>query len=417
MSPEKASPGNNLPLPEENHTARSMNLLVADMRTFAENPSGKDGIEANFYVTALDKLETDPDFHGVVHEFVSSRPELQRNHVRYLLLRSFQKMAIRDHGSYPAGFTADTWSRVIERNLTDPDRRAELKSDLLTRHLNTNIPDRYKSLPPIIAWMRAHGRVGESVSILDIGSSVNHGLKKLAIMDVVHGEYFSNTVMVDPVDVARPWAEQTPNPTLTEKVTDLQNRPVGLSYGIGLDRDQMADPDSQEWARACLTPREFEDKSIESHDKLDVMNPSNVRFAKYNFLDDYASELLRSNHGEHEFFDVVTMFTVLNQLTDRERFRLLTIAQRYVKQTGLVVVQDFARVNPDSPYDMMFLDSDWNKNFSYRTIVIDRLGNNGYQEVWLYDGGRCRVAQAALGRIAAVGSAKPQNFRDFLLSS
>lgn len=394
-----------------------MELLVADMRTFAENPSGKDGIEADFYVSALDKLNTDPDFQGAVHEFIAARPELQRNHVRYLLLRCFQKMAIRDFKSYPSGFTAETWSDVINSNLTDPDRSAELRHDLLTRHLNTNIPDRYKSLPPIIAWMRAHGRLGDKVSMLDIGSSVNHGLKKLALMDIVHGEYFGDTVAVDPVDVDRPWVEQVHNPTLTDKVIGLQNRPIGLHYGIGLDRDPMSDADSQEWARACLTPREFEDRTIESHDKLDAMNPHNVRFVKYNFLDDYASELIRSNDREHEFFDVVTLFTVLNQLSDRERFRLLTIAQRYVKQTGLVVVQDFARLNPDSPYDIMFLDSDWNKNFSYRTIVIDKLGSDGYQEVWRYDGGRCRTVQAALGKIAAVGGTPQQNFRHFLLSS
>lgn len=387
-------------------------------RMSAQALNEKAPYSGSFFEAALNHLQTSPDFKNLIYNFLAARPELLPNHRLYLPLRCFQKQAMRDNSSYPKGFTAERWRTVISGYMADPGISHEIEWDLHNRHLQTNVSDRYKSLPPIVAWLRAHGRLRERVSILDIGCSVNAGLKKLALMDVISGEEFTPTQVHIPEDYDRPWLGSQADDELTEKASRLQNTPVNLGVSIGVDREDMSRKDNLEWARACLTPEEFVNGESESYDKLEIIRFPHVKFMKRDFLDNYEAQFLKSSPENHEFFDIVSLFTVLNQLSDRDRMRMLQVARRYVKPTGLVVIQDFARVDPDLPVEIQFLNNDWNKNFSYRTIVLDKLmTHDGYQEVWRYDGGRCARVQAGLGRIATADGSPGVNFYDFLRSA
>lgn len=394
-----------------------MERLAHDMRTQADTLTEEDGIEVAFYRAALERLDTDEDFRGLMLDFLRHRPELAPSHERYLPLRCFQKFAIRWNPQYHKGFDSKQWKNLIKDTLSDEHARAELEHDLFNRHLQTNVADRYKSVPPLIGWLRENQRVGERVSILDIGSSVNHGLKKLSLMDILPGELFSPTRAFLPADSVRPWKDFSESEELTDRINTLQNTPVGLSVGVGIDREDMSTPDNEEWARACLTPREHQDGTVDNHDKLDMIRPPNVRFVKRDLLNPDESRDLHGSPEDNPFFDVVTIFTVMNQLSPSDRYRLTSIARRHVKETGLLVIQDFARVNPDLDIEIDFLFQDWNRHFSYRTIVMDMQERGRYQEAMLFDGGRCKAFQPALGRFALGQSGRRDgiiSFAEFL---
>lgn len=384
----------------EPHEQDRLERLTEEMRRQVDTLPPEDAVEAAFYSTALAQLDINEDFRGLFLGFLKKRPGLAPSHERYLPLRCFQKFALRRYPHYHRGFDAGQWESLITDTLSDPETRSELEFDLLHRHLQTNVADRYKSIPPLVAWLRANNRIGDSVNILDIGSSVNHGLKKLSLMDIVTGEKFSQTEAMLPSDPLRPWKEFERSDSLTANVNRLQNQPVGMSVGVGIDREDMATPDNEEWARACLTPREHQDGTAESHDKLDIIRPANVRFVQRDLLDPADSRYLIDSPEDNGFFDIVTIFTVLNQLSPNDRYRMTSIARRYVKNSGLLVIQDFARVNPDLDIEIDFLFQDWNRHFSYRTIVMDMQEHGRYQEAMLFDGGRCKAVQPALGKLA-----------------
>jgi SAM-dependent methyltransferase len=399
--------------------------LRENMRVWSDNPSGRDQIEADFYKAALEHLAKDEVFGDVIREFVSVRPELNQNHLRYLPVRCFQKIATRLDRSYPTDFDVSRWDEVISSTLKDSELRTELEHDLHTRHLQTNVADRYKSIPPLAAMLREHGRVGRSMRLLDIGCSANHGLKKLSLMDIIPGVMFSETRFVQAEDELRPWERLTESPELTLAFRSLQNLPLGLRDGLGIDKEDMRDAESRKWARACLAPREYESGEVHEYDLIDVIEPRQICFEQRDFLDSDQTKFLETSPEDHGFYDIVTMLTVLNQLSDRQRQQMLRVARRYVKPTGLLILQDFARPHPDNRFEIEFLDADWNEHFSYQTIYMDMMSvKEGYQVAWRFDGGRCGVVQAGLGSLAIKGpsddertEARTVSIRSFLDST
>lgn len=384
----------------EPHEQDRLERLTGDMRKQVDSLTAEDNIEASFYDAALEILDESDDLRNLLLEFLKRRPELAPSHERYLPLRCFQKFALRTRARYYKSFDTEQWKELIVTTLSDDESRAELQYDLFNRHLQTNVADRYKSVPPLVGWLRANQRTGDKVSILDIGSSVNHGLKKMSLMDILPGEEFSHTNAVIPSDPQRPWKEFSYSESITSRINELQNQPVGLSIGVGIDREDMSTPENEEWARACLAPREHHDGTVDDHDKLDMIRPTNVSFIKRDLLNPNDAQYVEETTEFIGFFDVVTIFTVMNQLSPSDRYRMAAIARRYVKDTGILVVQDFARVNPDLDIEIDFLFQDWNRNFSYRTIVMDMQERGRYQEALLFDGGRCKAVQPALGRLA-----------------
>ncbi|MBA3758871.1 hypothetical protein H0X10_04580 [Candidatus Saccharibacteria bacterium] len=402
--------------------SKRVGSLLRSMEYFVQNPPNgeRDDIESAFYSAVLDQQHARPDFGELIQDFVAARPELTTTHTRYLLRSSFQKIAVRQHADYPEGFNQTKWKNIISSYLDDSSIKNEIVSDLHNRHLQTNIKDRYKSLPVIIGWMRANKRIGHEVNILDFGSSRNHGLKHLSLMDKISGVRFSDTVVVEPISESPAGSQDTlVNERHTAAFNHHQNMPVNLRVGLGIDKESIDDPTNAEWARANLTHREFKEHKVDEYDLLDIMPVSqNVRFQQYDLLDADQSKFFEVSPDDQGGFDIVSMFTMLNQMSETDRHRFLRLARRYADPMGVVVVQDFARVNQDLSTDIEFLDADWNKGFSHRTIVLDMLKPVKYQEAFLYATGRCDKVQIAVGetavKLVAGGNTAAVNLAEFL---
>jgi hypothetical protein len=174
---------------------------------------------------------------------------------------------------------------------------------------------------------------------------------------------------------------------------------------MGVDITPL-DANSLDWVKSCSfypselldeeLVREFDTLALAStglspskrlSKKLYSLHPQNLGFYHGDFSDDESmSNFLEQSPVEK--FHVVTFLTIMHQLSDEERTAMLKRAKDYLHPDGLIIIQDFARVNPDSPNQLEF-PPDW-QPYLYRTIVIDPTKpNEGPRELLYWDWGRC----------------------------
>ncbi len=372
----------------EKRVAQLLDGIVA----VSERPGEEIQIEADLYRAFMAVYQAEPELQGLVDSLVRLRTDMTPTHHRYMIRSTLQKAAFQQHHDYPNGVNEATWHSLIMSVVDNEAMMDEVKDDLFHLHLKTNVPERYKSIPVLAHWMRANGRVGEEVSILDEGCSRNLGLKTLAFIENSNllRFAFKNTVVVEPSDhhdIASAKIRR-PDEIKTEAVLELQNGAFGLARGLGRDLEDLDDPAVQRWTLANLTPRDHQDGTANLQELLD---------SAYNFnghdihpkITFERQDLLASSFEEvADKFDIVTLFTVLNQMSEEQRTVAIRSARRNLKPTGILVVQDFARVNEDAPTRLVFLDDQWNKGFSYRTTIYDMMRPYRFQEVMRWNGGR-----------------------------
>ncbi|MBX4199329.1 class I SAM-dependent methyltransferase [Candidatus Saccharibacteria bacterium] len=409
-----------------------------------ETPTGDDRVIAAYAEAAMQEIHS--DFGRLLDSAFDFRDTykhpIDAHHAVQLTLRVLQRQMLKHYPhTYPMDFfTPEAWREKINELIGNPDIASDIEGDLIIREVQSNVVERYKAFKLIGHMYR--DRIGDNPEILDVGCSLNLGLKKLAI----DGRYPFGRI-----EVGSPGGEGFIS---DEQLTDAANillasrLAIGASMGVDVFISHNNDnADTKEWVRACsFYPREllkpallmeFNDLQSETGGTTgyytgDFSNSAEMENLHIHFSQlkweaehpEYKSsheslmELIERLHGPHpdeEIFDMVTFSTSMYLMSWHERIRALKRAKRLVKPTGLIVIQDFAEQVPLGKTKLRFHNNFHYDSMPYRTYALDpRAPELDPQHIFSWETGRCQRLRLGLGKIAVSGKARaPQE----LLSS
>jgi hypothetical protein len=246
--------------------------------------------------------------------------------------------------------------------LDTPSQKEDLLSDVANMNVQSNISERYKSLHAV---MQLYGpRYGADISVLDVGCSQNHGLKRLGL-----GVGFTEVDEAGDVGV---------NAALS--------KPSVITRGLGVDVVPITDR-SKQWARACsFYPSELLDEAkVHLYDKLNAAELPTVGFECVDLL----------TQDLPEKFTIIFASTFMYQLSATDRIHMQQKFRSLLAPNGIIVYQDFVEINRTSPTGLHFYD-DWHgMPYQYRTVIEDSaLWQHELKELYQWENGRCMRVQA-----------------------
>lgn len=385
--------------PEKPRVRMPSGELLKELESQAEYHLGRpdgDKFIAAFNLALIQAYQSDNEVHGLMEWYLDIRTDIALpSHAANLPLRAFQKQLLTLTPDYPKNFdSVESWLEAFAVILNDPSSAYEIHRDLANRLVQSNKSERYVSIKPLIRMFA--DRMSDEPRILDIGCSRNHGLKKIA-----------TNLAFDPVKsgLGEPGAHIAPYESSLLSVFD-QMLQADVAIGPSTGSDVVPLQDNAEWAKACsFYPSELANarEDVVEYDVLDVMNVPEVEFIEANFIRRDIAHL----PGYKASFDMVMLSTVMYQLGETERFDMLSNALWHVKPGGIVVVQDFAEIDPSNPRRLVYRDHWFDGNYPYRTFVLEVNGDGRleFKEYFRWKTSRCRdvkIMPAACDKLAAL---------------
>lgn len=272
--------------------------------------------------------------------------------------------------------------RAIGEMVLDPecndDIAEHLEYNLMTRKVQTNIPQRYGPLELVFQLLSE--RFENKIEWLDVGSGIMEGPRQILLKNDYPLKF--NEVRQLGYDGSEEKAAE-----LTAKVNRIMNLPSIIKHCVGTDlqnvylsRGEIYDPRTLEWCVASLRPKEFRDKAFmdrflgllkgEVHDRLS--------FQRVNLADETMVENFRKK-SPVQSFDAISMITMSHQQTKADRVRQFEQAQALLKPGGIIFIQDFAylrRPYRGRPQSIKALEiySDWHSEpYRYNSFIYDSL--------------------------------------------
>ncbi len=350
-------------------TVPSARGFIEVLQSYTNSPPAEDRYFGSFAAGTLEAH----DCHKAVRELLDSAWQQRMCAPSYavkLLLGSLQYAHIEDP-DYPYEAPAE-WRDVLIQTVENPDTRHALYQDLTTHELQSNKSERYKSVRLFLGMQRE--RLGDAPTILDIGCSLNLGLKQLA------GVSAFEPVRLDGV----PGRDEE---LLGQYINNglLPQFPDGkIGHSLGID---TVDPDEETVRRAesdSHYPSELSPENREKFHTLFLAEHEKVSFAPVDLL---AGESLPTI--PEQGFDLVTMCTMLYQLSEVERIKLVQAAGHVLSANGFVVVQDFAYPDETDPQQLRFRENWFSDPYPYRTMVYDMAEpERGYRTLFSWSDGR-----------------------------
>lgn len=314
-------------------------------------------------------------------------------HAVLKLIRAIQSPLLRPEyrkqKQYPEAFLdQDEWSKAIDWIMDNDALRDDFRYDLFVRLVGSNKPQRYVTIPLITGMLRERdGRFNEPLRVLDFGCSLNMGLGKLAVGG------FGQVEVIESSDQA-----ETVNQEQTAFFNKFANT-YALAEGVGIDIVNFSDPGAKWWARSNSGyPSEWLNPDLEAEFAWvdDEKEHENVRQLVADFS---VRDSLDALELEQESYDVVMISTAAYELSPQRRSAAWKNALRYAKPDGIVIIQDFARVNKAGA--IRFYEEMFDKPFKYHVNVIDKSMPKPTKEPYLtYENGRCKKVRFESGALA-----------------
>lgn len=404
------------PIPASNADQTSLSPRTADLldwvreeKEAARNPRNPKELPDQLTeacTTAIEgALTEDSELRQLTEEFLLTRP-IRPSYAFQILRRALTKPLIRGMPSnnFPqTHFKHEAWQESFQ-HIFRPENPAfwELAVDL-GRNLQSNVAGRYKGSVAVVNMMS--DRFYESVDELDVGCAQNLGAKRTAVTEWTPFE---------DVEVLYPDSDIL-NPAATLTMKSLMKAVVEYRHIVGIDIINAKDFGNKEWARACtFYLKELLDvRNVEAYDLLDISEPPNVHFYWGDFL--HVDQADFAEQSPVTKFDVVVFSTILYQLTDSQRAKMIKNARNYLNPAGIIIIQDFASVDPADRTKLIF-HKDYSKPgslFRYKTIVLDTVDESGeFSEVFVWKNGRCEVMRPGrdIGKICLNGIVKSELF-------
>lgn len=352
----------------------------AALHDLALHPPGKSDTLVAFSAAALHDLhdESFPQFKQLVEDFVRGRTDMVAPYKVQLFWRAFQYLLLERTADkeYPAAYNNSlTWQIAFRTILIDPPDRLNPEGWSLMEMLDvnnnqTNEPRRYAGVKLAIA---AHANaLPDAPSLVDAGCSAGLGQIQIGENIPFHGIHIE--------------AEQNIRKLLRARLIGT----MAISNNIGFDKIVGIDP---KWVEACsYYPSELEDTQL---------NHSKHKFRQflYQRREDFVrlhgdltegpgslDDILVRNQGQQ--YDVAAALTSLYEIPKDQ----ICIAAKALESLTdkLVVVQDFADIDPTDSTKLIFAEDIYGPASKYR--LFSKLISDG-EEAWTHLGtwssGRC----------------------------
>ena len=386
-----------IPLAESNPATANRKLaLVRELFAYGEAPPDNDPVLAAFGFAAAQEV-ADGVLGRILTETLDLRPDLSARDASNLLLRTWQKQFLRDrslHYPNPNFEDAGYWQDMMNRMLRDGMIWGDIEIDLRFRTVQSNIPARY--ITHKLIMLSESERLDSQPQLLDIGTSDMQGPIKLAINHPFAG--------IELTKQRRSrgrfgWAVDSLSSQVINHMV-AQNIDLGTSVATDVrsfrntSNPDKATSTEAEWIRACtFRGMEFRNRQrTREFWELHKTNSPKLHFYQGAFSREGMGTFAAESPVQQ--FDIVSLSTVMYQMSTEEQEEARVLAREYVKPDGLIIYQDFIHIDPDDRTNFKFYPR-WNA-YTYRTLIEDPLDKSGeLQEVFRSRDGRCR--QIALG--------------------
>lgn len=338
--------------------------LYAELVDQGENPPGGDHSLGAFY-KAVVAITDNGNTHvaDLLNQTRQHRPDITTKHLANLLFRGIQFVEFgQGNLVYEKYKDPSEWHGELTKLLSSEDSRSTLARILRERSTTTTVYQRYAGPYAIIAYLFD----GQSVSVADLGCGGNYGLRGMELREPFK-----------PID------DFTPDSLLSF----LLGQKINLERGLAIDKESPDDQEVRKWRFACsVYPKEltqipslklFEERLREKSQKVSFLQADLVHF-------DWLPESVT---------DVVIISTTLYQLNPSDQEKFLDQAKRLLKPNGVLVVQDFARKDPQNPMFLDFSSSWFGKGFSYGTFLETARDNWKPLEALRWNNGRCTIVK------------------------
>lgn len=350
-------------------------------------------ILSSFASATLEALESNEKggVREVIDYLLDMRTDIDGPHAVKLLERGYQADLLQHDESYPRGYERQAvWHEAFAQIDIDIDfmRWGILANNITLRPVQSNVAERYKAVK-IISALTAE-RFDDSISILDIGSSVLHGGLKLLYENMPT----SGVLPFKSMEVLSSAESKQRDDRITTLANIALRESVAFGPVMGNDLTDIDDPSVRRWAKSCrFYPNELlKKKAVAEYDALDSLDPSHEKV--HFFQGDFAN-LDRKRFAEVSpvaQWDIITFSTVFYQVSKQEQLAMLINASSLLSENGIIIIQD-------AP------DGNFSKNFNYVTSVIDALApqNNREKPLLVWENGRCRKAVTGMGKLSVQG--------------
>lgn len=329
----------------------------------ADNPPGGDKCMGAFYTALSDLATNDKPTQKFLRTTLEKR-HLTPQHLTNLIFRVFQYVELfeKRNPDYPINYSKpEQWRKEIPEHLGE--NRELIQELLLTKDTTTTIYQRYAGTQATLNLVFPNQRV----IVADFGCGGNYGLPGII-----------KNIEFNTID------DQTSN----QDVTRLLKGKTRIEEGLAIDKIDPKDIEQKKWRIACsFYPRELSQIANVMILENALRDVEDVTFLQADLLN------LRVNHANgtlpQAHFDAVAINTVLYQLSEEEREKVVDIAQASIQPNGVVIVQDFAVGDTEDLRKLKFARNWFKESFSYRTFIRRKGRFETFKEFLQWSDGRC----------------------------
>lgn len=339
--------------------------VIIELHRQVAYPPGKDTHIRNCYEALQMLLEVNSSVRLLLENVLNMRG-ITAKHFVSLFFRSVQYIELyhRQGAGYPAVLVrSEDWKNELAILVED---YGDLLTDLLsTRFTNTTLYQRYAGPKAVLSALYSRS----PVTVVDLGCGANHGLPGIKGREPFH-----------------PIVDQTSR----QLFANLLDLPLVLQ-GIAVDRENPYSSEFRQWLLACsLYPTELYRLPAFSDFCDRVATIDGIRFYQADLL--ALSSHLLTNEGLMDV-DAVILSTVLYQYDIRERRILLALAKSMLKPHGILIIQDFAWIDPNDPQDLIFSKNWFGSPYPYRTFITGSSFGWNMQECFQWNSSRCLLVK------------------------
>ncbi len=366
----------------QNSRSAGFEKLNEDLERGATNPSNP--WDYSFAVDFLQLMAENPIIEDKVDDAYRFREEIvdkntnrspvTASYAGNIALRSVHTELFNQEGYPHTHKEAGTWKKDIEKVVMS--NKFNFRVGVLD--VMSNISARYKTLHVLAATMER--RLRRPINIIDIGSSLNHGLKM---------------IVGRPDMLVRPKSGRFGMRAFKQymDIRPLYGEVIGVEKWVDIRTDKL-DIEVKPWAESCsLPPNEMVDDKIrrEFHE-LEELKLKNVKYKQGEIGQEY---FIADNPDLVGSADIVFISTTLYQMSKSRRSDAIKQSLKLLTEGGVLVIQDHMRVLADGSLDF---NVNWKdkKKMPYRTAIYDtRYPEKGFIEVFKWTDGRVHKGKVA----------------------
>jgi hypothetical protein len=342
-----------------------------------QHPQGEDPFVAAYAEAMLGLLSNDQmirflDGSLEYRNQIKGKPLTPTNLVN-LTFRVFHRQMLKNDPAYPHEdyLLSETYEARIVDVLNKPEHRELADYDMI-RDVQSNIAARYAVDKIIVA--SEVDRFGSEIKMLDVGSGALLGPAHLASNLPFDKIKFGR---IDPTTAARVSPDLIQDPRATKVLNSALKKEAKFVDSIGVDPVDMHDPANWEWSQAC------------SARPLEIVNGKKIRTG---IVDCAPPRLQTQQPIPTKGWDLVTCHTMPYLLAPKIQKNIFQILSEYVRDDGLVVVQDYAFKKSHDQLQFFKKLTD----FRNRTFVSGLRDSGAISELFL--GRTGRYSEIALGK-------------------